>query len=136
MHLLRYYFAILLVCVLCVNLTACSSSDDGNDLPPVTDVKQAVGTWMCIESVDNYRGQSSQGLMVGKQVTIKSDGTFTSTSSSFGYSGTYTMSGSTITAKSSAGTFLVTVYLSGDTMKWNGTASNGVTFEYTFKRES
>ncbi len=40
-----------------------------------------------------------------------------------------------ITAKSSAGTFVVTVTISGNKMTWNGTASNGVTFHYVFQRE-
>ncbi|MBQ8715340.1 MAG: lipocalin family protein [Prevotella sp.] len=54
-------------------------------------------------------------------VTIKNNGTYTSTASTFGYSGTYTISGNSITAKSDSGdTFVVTVTISGDKMTWNG----------------
>ncbi len=96
----------------------------------------AIGTWMCVESIDTQQnGASYSGLMIGKQVTINSDRTFTSTASSFGYSGTYTISGNKITAKSSSGTFVVTVSVVGDKMTWNGTASNGVRFKYVFVRE-
>jgi hypothetical protein len=125
----------LMLVVLLMPLTmSCSSDDDGakgEDL-----VKQAVGTWMCTKSTDSAAGQSYDGLMVGKQVTINANGTYTSTASSFGYSGTYTISGNKITAKSSSGaTFVVNVSISGDTMTWNGTASNGTSFRYIFIRE-
>ena len=98
-------------------------------------VNEAVGTWMCTQSTDSQAGYSFDGLMVGKEVSIKRDGTFTSTAPSFGASGTYSISGNQITAKSSAGTFVVTVTISGNKMTWNGTASNGVTFHYVFQRE-
>jgi len=98
-------------------------------------VNEAVGTWMCTQSTDSQAGYSFDGLMVGREVSIKRDGTFTSTAPSFGASGTYSISGNQITAKSSAGTFVVTVTISGNKMTWNGTASNGVTFHYVFQRE-
>ena len=112
-------------------------SKDSDDSPKDSEfVKQAVGTWMCTESTDTQQnGASYSGLMIGKQVTINSDGTFTSTASTFGYSGTYTISGNKITAKSSSGTFVVTVSIAGDRMTWDGTASNGVQFKYVFVRE-
>ena len=59
----------------------------------------------------------------------------TSISPSFGASGTYSVSGNQITARSSAGTFVVTVTINGDKMTWNGTASNGTSFHYVFQRE-
>ena len=112
------------------------SSDDDNEAQDGDLVKQAVGTWMCTSSTDSSMGRSVDGLMVGKQVTIKSDGTYTSTAPTFGYSGTYTINGNTITAKNSSGdTFVVNVSVSGDKMTWTGTASNGVTFKYVFVRE-
>lgn len=118
-------------------MVACGGDDSddgsrGNEL-----VTKAIGTWMCTSSTDSARGMSYDGLMVGKQVTIKNNGTYTSTASTFGYSGTYTISGNSITAKSDSGdTFVVTVTISGDKMTWNGTASNGTTFRYVFTRES
>lgn len=125
---------ILLLVTMMAVVTSCSSDDDGAKDSEL--VKQAVGTWMCTESTDSAAGQTYNGLMVGKQVTINSDGTYTSTASTFGYNGTFTISGNKITAKSSTGaTFVVTVNISGDTMTWNGTASNGTTFRYIFIRE-
>lgn len=116
-------------------MVACSSDSDsgpsGDEL-----IQNAIGRWMCTESIDQQGSYEISGLMVGKEVTIYKNGKFTSTSSSFGYSGTYTVNGNTITAKSSAGTFVVTVNVVGDRMIWDGTASNGVKFKYTFVRES
>ena len=115
-------------------VVACGSDDDG---PSGDELKnQALGLWMCIESKDIVSGgKIYNGLMVGKEVNIMSNNTYTSTSSSFGYTGTYSFSGNTITAKSSAGTFVVNVTVKGDKMTWDGTASNGTKFYYVFQRE-
>ena len=116
-------------------MVACGGDDEtgpsGDEL-----IQKAIGRWMCTESTDQQGDYEMRGLMVGKEITIYSNGQFTSTAPSFGYSGTYTVNGNTITAKSSAGTFVVTVSVNGDRMTWNGTASNGVKFRYTFVRES
>lgn len=131
-----FLMAAMMVAMLSVGFASCGSDDDdnspsGNDL-----VTKAIGTWMCTSSTDSAMGYSIDGLMVGKEVTIKSNGTYTSTAETFGYSGTYTIKGNTITAKSKDGaTFMVNVTISGDKMTWNGTASNGTTFKYVFTRE-
>ena len=111
-------------------IVACS-----NDESEPFDIKKAVGTWMCIKSTDTYQGTSYDGLLVGTQINIKENGTFTSTSYNFGKSGTYTHRENQITAKSSAGTFVVTVTIDGDKMTWKGTSSTGVNFHYVFQRE-
>ena len=102
-------------------------------------MNQAVGTWMCIESKDTYRGQSANGLLVGTEITIKADGTYTSTASSgtsvMGESGTYTINGNNITARTTGYTFVMTASFNGNRMTWNGTASNGVNFHYVFQKE-
>ena len=130
-------WSMMMLMVMAMPLMAACGSDDNNDSGARGSqlVSEAVGTWMCTESTDTYNGHTSTGLMVGKEVSIKKDGTFTSTSSTFGAYGTYTISGNQITARSSAGTFVVTVTISGNKMIWNGTASNGVTFHYVFQRE-
>ena len=120
-------------------IVACGSDGDNDDDGSRDSelVTKAVGTWMCTQSTDSFDGKSYDGMMVGKEVTINSNGTYTSTSSTFGYNGTYSIKGNTITAKSKGGaTFVVTVSISGDKMTWNGTASNGTTFQYVFARES
>jgi hypothetical protein len=70
-----------------------------------------------------------------KEITIKNDGTYTSTSSDFGTSGSYTISGNKIIAKSISGSmFDITVTFSGDNMTWNGVTNNGITFKYVFQK--
>ena len=129
----------MLLTILMIPLMVSCGSDDEKDSTPSGDdlIIKASGTWMCTQSVDTQNGKSYQGLMVGKEVTISPNGTYTSTASTFGYSGTYTVSGNKITAHSDAGgTFLINVSISGDRMTWDGTANNGVSFRYIFERES
>lgn len=136
MKKLRFWSILMLMVMALPMMVACGGDDNDDDGARGHNlVTEAVGTWMCIESTDSQGGRSMEGLMVGKEVNIKSDGTYTSTAPSFGTSGTYTISGNLITAKSSAGTFVVTVSISSNRMTWNGTASNGVTFHYVFQRE-
>ena len=117
-------------------VVACSSDDEDNGSRDSDLLRQAIGTWMCTQSTDSAMGRSYDGLLVGKQVTINADGTFKSTAPSFGYSGTYTIKGNSITAKNTNGdTFVLTVTISGDKMTWKGTASNGTSFQYVFIRE-
>lgn len=132
--LLSMLLAILMVPM----MVSCGGDDEKDDNPSGDDlIIKASGTWMCTQSVDAMNGQSLQGLMVGKEITINPNGTYTSTAPTFGYSGTYTVSGNKITAHSDAGgTFLINVSISGDRMTWDGTASNGVSFRYIFERES
>jgi len=133
MKRLKYMRLSLMMMV--VVMTACGGDDnDGN-----IDVNQAVGTWMCVQSTDTYRGQSVTGLLVGTEITIKADGTYTSTASSstsvMGKSGTYTINGNTITARTSGYTFVMTASFNGNRMTWDGTATNGVNFHYVFQKE-
>lgn len=135
MNKLRIWSMMMLVAMMLPLVASCSKDSDDSAQDGEL-ISQAVGTWMCTASRDTQtNGLSYDGLMLGKQITIKSDGTFTSTAPTFGYSGTYTVSGNKITAKSSSGTFVITVSIKGNTMTWNGTASNGVRFNYTFIRE-
>lgn len=129
------YMRLSLMMMMVVMMTACGGDDnDGN-----IDVNQAVGTWMCVQSTDTYRGQSVTGLLVGTEITIKADGTYTSTASSstsvMGKSGTYTINGNTITARTSGYTFVMTASFNGNRMTWDGTATNGVNFHYVFQKE-
>ena len=132
--LLSMLLAILMVPM----MVSCGGDDEKDDNPSGDDlIIKASGTWMCTQSVDAMNGQSLQGLMVGKEITINPNGTYTSTAPTFGYSGTYTVSGNKITAHSDAGgTFIINVSISGDRMTWDGTANNGVSFRYIFEREN
>lgn len=132
---LKKWSLLMLVVMAMPLLMACGSDGDGGSTGDELKEK-AIGTWMCTQSTDAAQGYSFDGLMVGKEVTINGDGTYTSTSDSFGYKGSYVINGNKITAKSNSGdTFVVTVNISGNTMTWNGTASNGTTFHYVFTRE-
>ena len=132
--LLSMLLAILMVPM----MVSCGGDDEKDDNPSGDDlIIKASGTWMCTQSVDTQGSNTFQGLMVGKEITINPNGTYTSTAPTFGYSGTYTVSGNKITAHSDAGgKFLINVSISGDRMTWEGTASNGVSFRYIFERES
>lgn len=119
-------------------MVSCGDNDEKDNTPSGDDlIIKASGTWMCTQSVDTQGSNTFQGLMVGKEITINPNGTYTSTAPTFGYSGTYTVSGNKITAHSDAGgTFIINVSISGDRMTWEGTASNGVSFRYIFEREN
>ena len=127
---------VVMVSMLCVCFASCSSDNADDGLSGNELVTEVIGTWMCTDSEDSFMGYLVKGEMVGKEVTINRNGTYTSTAPSFGYSGTYTVKGNSVTAKSSDGnTFMITVSVHGDRMTWNGTASVGTTFNYTFVRE-
>lgn len=124
--------AIMLVSTLSLVFSSCSK-DDENEKP--LNVADAIGTWMCVESTDTSYGQAHSGLLVGAQITIKSDGTYTSTASSFGATGTYVVNENTITARNNSGdTFVVKVTIKDNRMVWEGTASTGVKFKYVFNK--
>ena len=123
----------LVVSVTAMVFTSCSSDDDG-DGSNGFNAQEVFGTWTCTASTDKMDGQTITGYMVGKMITIKEDGKFTSTSSSIG-NGTWVLNGNQITATNTSGdTFCITLVVSGNTMKWNGTSSQGVSFNYTWMK--
>ena len=96
-------------------VTACSSSDDGEGEP--IDVSKAVGTWYCIKSTDSSGTYTMNNLFVGHSVTIYSNGKYTSTSSSFGTSGSYKVNGNKIIVNTNSGrAFMISVSFSGNKM--------------------
>lgn len=136
---ITYLFFSMFVALSTIMLVSCGDDGNGSGSSYTGDElkSKATGTWMCTQSTDTQQSNSYSGLMVGKEVSIFANGTYTSTGASFGYSGTYSVSGNKITAHSdNGGTFVITVSVSGDRMEWNGTANNGVTFRYIFERES
>ena len=101
MRKIKFWSMLMLMGMLIPLAVSCGGDDDG-DGGGSTDgdlIAKAVGTWMCTQSTDTQQGQSYQGLMVGKEVTINANGTYTSTASTFGYTGTYTVSGNKITPR-------------------------------------
>ncbi len=76
------------------------------------------------------------GLMVGKQITMNENGTFSSTYPGLGSSGTFTLSGNTISGQSGLGSFTIVANIADNVMRWTGTAVDGSTFEYSLTRVS
>ena len=130
----KYLFFLLALVVASFTFISCSSDDDGNGGSKDINAQEVFGTWTCTASIDKMDGQTITGYMVDKTITIKEDGKFTSTSSSIG-NGTWVLNGNQITATNTSGdTFYITLVVSGNTMKWNGTSSQGVSFNYTWKK--
>ena len=130
------FWSILVMLVLSVTVmffTSCSSDDDEDGNKDVN-VQEVVGIWTCTASTDKVDGKSITGYMVGESITISEDGKFSSTASSIG-NGTWVLNGNKISAKNTSGdTFNATLRISGSTMKWDGTSSQGVSFNYTWKK--
>ena len=123
----------LVVSVTAMFFTSCSSDDDEDGNKDVN-VQEVVGIWTCTASTDKVDGKSITGYMVGESITINEDGKFSSTASSIG-NGTWVLNGNKISAKNTSGdTFNATLRISGSTMKWDGTSSQGVSFNYTWKK--
>ena len=128
--------------IIWVLLVASCSSSNGNEIQTSVEenneamLSLAVGTWMCTKSTDVQGADTYNNLLVGKEITIYSNRTYSSTAETIGYSGSFTINGSKITAKNNNGdTFLINVNFSGDKMYWEGTSSRGISFNYTFERE-
>lgn len=127
--------AMLVVSVTVMFFTSCSSDDDGDGSKDIN-VQEVVGTWTCTASTDKVDGKSITGYMVGESITISEDGKFSSTASSIG-NGTWELNGNKMSAKNTHGdTFSATLTVKGNTMTWNGTSSQGVSFNYTWQKEA
>ena len=123
----------LVVSVTVMLFTSCSSDDDEDGSKDIN-VQEVVGTWTCTASTDKVDGKSITGYMVGESIIITEEGKFYSTTSSIG-NGTWELIGNKISAKNTYGeTFSVTIVVSGDKMKWSGSSSQGVSFNYTWKK--
>ena len=125
--------AMLVVSVTIMFFTSCSSDDDGDGSKDIN-VQEVVGTWTCTASTDKVDGKSITGYMVGESIIITEEGKFYSTTSSIG-NGTWELIGNKISAKNTYGdTFSITIVVSGNKMKWSGSSSQGVSFNYTWKK--
>ena len=126
--------AMLVVSVTIMFFTSCSSDDDGDGSKDIN-VQEVVGTWTCTASTDQVDGKPITGYRVGESITISEDGKFSSTASSIG-NGTWKLYGNKMSAKNTYGdTFSATIVVSGNKMKWSGSSSHGVSFNYTWKKD-
>ena len=77
-----------------------------------TNIVDLLGTWKCISSKDVVEGEIIYDYMKGQLLTVKSDGTYTTTSEEMGR-GTYTINGNVFKAQNTKGSrFEATVTLS------------------------
>ena len=124
--------AMLVVSLTVMFFTSCSSDDDGDK---DVQVQEVVGTWTCTASTDKVDGKTITGYMVDESITISENGKFSSTASSIG-NGTWKLDGNKMSAKNTYGdTFSATIVVSGNKMKWSGSSSQGVSFNYTWKKD-
>lgn len=131
MVLLMSLMAGLLVSVM--SFSSCSSDSDSGSAP--INVDDFVGSWLCIQSTDVVNGERFNGLMMGKYLQINENCTYTSTSSSMGYEGTWELNGNKVIVKHSSVIITATVSLSGNTLRLVGTTSQGISFDYTFTND-
>ena len=127
------FLTIALIAICAFSFASCSSDDDGDGSKDIN-VQEVVGTWTCTASTDKVDGKTITGFMVGESITISEDDKFSSTASSIG-NGTWELNGNKMSAKNTYGdTFTATIVVSDNTMKWNGSSSQGVSFNYTWKK--
>ena len=131
-------FLVLMSVLVCAGFVACGSDDDNSNEP--VDLSKTVGTWVCTASYDWWttdRGSGEvSGAMVGVELTLNSDGTYKSSSSRFGLSGQWSVSGSSFSAKSSSGrTMSGSVAVGSNSMRLTGSTTDGYSFDYSFERK-
>lgn len=128
-----YLLIVLPLVMIAPLMTACSNDDKEDEY--IIKVEDAIGKWYCVKSTDISGGYTMENLFVGHIVTINGDGTYTSTSSSFGTSGTYAITGNKILVITNDGQrrFVLTVSIKGGSMIWKG-SGEGVTFTYIFEK--
>ncbi len=128
------YFGFSLTLLACVfSFCACSSDDDESTS---ADITLAYGTWVCTSSTDSNGSDYLKDLFVGETLTINSDKTYTSSSSSFGKKGTWSINGNTFIAMATTGKSVsATFSVNSTTLKLSGEASNGYSFNYTFAKK-
>lgn len=132
---MKKYFVMLMFAMMAVfGLTFVSCGDD--DENKSGEITEMYGLWVCITSEDSWEGYIAKDQFVGEELTINSDGTYTSTAESFGYVGKWSVSGNSFVAKTSYGkTIKATFSVSGSYMTLSGKTNEGVSFNYHFKRK-
>ena len=131
-------FLVLMSVLVCAGFAACGGDDDNSNEP--VDLSKMVGTWVCTASQDWWTTDKGSGdvsgAMVGVELTINSDGTYKSSSSRFGLSGQWSVSGSSFSAKSSSGrTMSGSAAVGSNSMRLTGSTTDGYTFDYSFERK-
>lgn len=103
----------------------------GNDGTPTL-----VGVWKCTSSISTYKGGTYTDVLKGESLTINSDGTFKSTTSYIGKSGTWSQKDNTLYVSSAdGGNITLDFTLSATTLTVKGSNDSGESFDCTFVKE-
>ena len=95
-----------------------------------------IGTWKCTSSTTTFHGGTYTDVLKGETMTINYDGTFTSTTSYIGKSGTWSKNGNTLYVKSTdGGNITLDFTLSLTTLVVKGSNDAGETFDCTFTKQ-
>lgn len=95
-----------------------------------------VGVWKCTSSTSTYKGGTYADVLKGETLTIYSNGTFNSTTSWIGKSGTWSQKDNILYVSSpDGGNITLEFTLSSTTLKVKGTNDAGESFDCTFVKE-
>lgn len=95
-----------------------------------------VGVWKCTSSTSTYKGGTYTDVLKGETLTINSDGTFKSTTSYIGKSGTWLQKDNTLFVSSTdGGNIFLDFTLSATTLIVKGSNDTGESFDCTFVKE-
>ena len=99
-------------------------------------VTTLVGIWKCTSSITTFKGGTYTDVLKGETLTINSDGTFKSTTSHIGKSGTWLQKDNTLYVSSTdGGKITLEFLLSATTLEVKGSNDAGESFNCTFVKE-
>ncbi len=92
------------------------------------------GLWECVSSLDQNDSEKYEDLIKGESLTILSSGTYYSSSSILGESGSYSVDGNTFTATTVSGDYYYAVFSIKDGFLTLTGNANGFDFTYVFMK--
>lgn len=133
----KYFWSLLtimMVAMLSVGLASCDKVDDFSTPVSKSDI---VGIWKFTQSTDySSSGSVKEGALKGKTIIFEDYDVYNA-SSTYLYSGTYTLSANKLILRSNRGgkyTIKVAIKNAGRKMLMEGSADNGATFSYTLEK--
>ena len=132
----KYFWSLLtimMVTMLGVGLASCDKVDSFSTPVSKSDI---VGIWKFTQSTDYTSSGVKEGALKGKTIIFESYDVYNA-SSTYLYSGNYTLSANKLILRSNRGgkyTIKVAIKNSGRKMLMEGNADNGATFSYTLEK--
>lgn len=123
--------------IIAVLISCFCSCDKDDDEADTVDPSVYYGSWVCTASTDTPEsgGEAIEGYMVGETITINENGTYSSSASEIGRTGTWSLKGNSLTATTDKGqTIKTNISISSGKMVWDG-KTNGFKFHYVFDKE-